>query len=935
MKRRKKSIVWLVVALCSSLYTAGAEYDLAPQDLYTAGLAKFSEGDYIGALSYFETLVNKFGEEAELRESLERVHYAMGCCYFNNGDMEGAAEAFGRYMKEYPKARFYDEALFRVGSAYQNLENYDKAIDYFQRLEVDFPTSPFTEDGLFQVGLCHTFKEDHEQAVQSYKKFIRYYPSSDLAPHASVLLGRSYLSLGTWRDALEIIKDVRVEWQSADYKAQLNFLAMEIGDIAFDETEYDLALQAYRRVRTKEHLIRTQREWMDLLQRRLSYINRQRIDPKTINEHFRLKRRIQSSLSRAGNTLDELIESPNHDALLYHRIGRCFFNNERYWEARVAFTRVVEDAVTEDVRESGMFDLVMVLARQRKFPKTIAQADVYLSEYGEVQKYIDNNRVPTIGYIRAEAFINDERFEEAEPALRDLMNRFPEHNQLARIEFYLALSLAMQEQFAESIEMFERWLRDYPNHIMHSDVRYWLAVALYYSGNHGAALPRFVDYANQNPLSIYTPEAEYRSAMCMYSLEQFQHAADTLESWLRSYPDHHFVYEALITRGDALAAIGKLEEARASYLEVSPLAGPYYYMSLQRCAKVYKALDDPFYYKEMAAIFEQFIHEHPDSLNVVDAAYQAGSALRQINEIERARKLYWDSIERYGNRTDWEGFTPLFDDLRHLYGGDAVRELERLIENAYRDAYAEGLFTLAVRYKWALARLKPLEGDELVAVNEIESRFDKEHMGAEELVAISETLLAADQRARARPYYEYVYKTFPKSRYLALALIRMAEDALAEENVETAFALVDNALQRAMDPEALIRGVYVRARCLHALERYEDAIHDYTQILAHRTAPRPMKPEAMLGIADCYEKNGELTKAVPYYQRIYVLYGAFSDAVAKAYWRSGQAFEEMNDYTAASRTYREMVANEALAEYPEFEKAKARLAELGEAVDAG
>ncbi|HOU22587.1 MAG TPA: hypothetical protein PKX16_10250, partial [Kiritimatiellia bacterium] len=78
---------------------------------------------------------------------------------------------------------------------------------------------------------------------------------------------------------------------------------------------------------------------------------------------------------------------PDYDANLYHRIGRCFFNTDRFWEARAAFIRVVAIAQDETVREAGHFDLILAISRLRRFDDLVLEADRYLATYDPAGKW--------------------------------------------------------------------------------------------------------------------------------------------------------------------------------------------------------------------------------------------------------------------------------------------------------------------------------------------------------------------------------------------------------------------------------------------------------------------------------------------------------------------------------------------------------------------
>jgi len=76
-------------------------------------------------------------------------------------------------------------------------------------------------------------------------------------------------------------------------------------------------------------------------------------------------------------------------------------------------------------------------------------------------------------------------------------------------------------------------------------------------------------------------------------------------------------------------------------------------------------------------------------------------------------------------------------------------------------------------------------------------------------------------------------------------------------------------------------------------------------------------------------RQGKPQLAVPYFQRIYVMYGRWPEWVAKAYLRSGEAFEQLQDVEAARKTYAELIDNEVLKEMPEHAVAEQKLAKLG------
>lgn len=601
------------------------------------------------------------------------------------------------------------------------------------------------------------------------------------------------------------------------------------------------------------------------------------------------------------------------------RSVNMMFDHLRKSEARAKQERV---GVWQDLKE-----VPDEQTAGKPVPQTLIAASNAVVEIEQAPTTAELFNVPIVAFLRAEAFVNLERFEEAEKEMRLLQEKYPKHKQKARIQFYLALSIAMQERFKEAVELFQAWQGEHPDDALSVEVEYWMPIAMYYDNRYAEALPLLEKYAEDYPLSVYTPEAKYRAALCQYALEQYRECALALGGWLEQYRDHYFHWEALVTRGDALAAMGELELAKTNYLQVTREAGPFQYLALTQLAKVYKALGEEQDYRDMAAVFARFIQENPDSDQVVDAAYQAGWALRQIKRLDEARKLYWTIVERFGNNNRWEGFQPILRDLSAFYGGQPDLYLQDLRDKVDTAMQARRM-TLASRL--ALAEIEETSSTNcLQAAAEFSARFNDDFLGAEALAFLGDTFVKGGKLDEGTVYLQSLLQRFPQSKCASLAHTRLAELLLSKKDYTNALWHVDRAMENMTDPLMMMEAVFARAKGLEGLQQYPEAVEEYNQIIANRASPRALKPEAMLGLAACLEAQGKVKEAIPYYQRIYVMYQAYTHAMAQAYLRSAEAFEKLNDRPAAMSTYQEMLTVESLAGQPELAIARERMAKLG------
>ena len=596
-----------------------------------------------------------------------------------------------------------------------------------------------------------------------------------------------------------------------------------------------------------------------------------------------------------------------------------------------AWSKAAKKGKLKDSGEPGMFDDALEDDGGDGASLTRSAARAWLddADFSSLGAYSEKwLNVPTVAFLRAEAFINTEQFEDAEIEMRKLLVRFPDHPQRPRIEFYLALSLAMQEQFEEAVSRFKDWLKAHPGHQLEPDVRYWMPISLYYDGKYEEAIPYFDAYAKENPHSVYAPEATYRAACCRYALEDYERCAADVAAWLRQYPNHYFRYEAAIMRGDALAVLSDFDGAKAAYREaLVPAAGAFYYMALTQISRVHKALAEESEYREMSREYVQYIKDMPQDSNIVDAAWNAGWALRQLHETDQARKLYWQMIELHGNVPAWEGFDLMLADLAKMYPrgtDDYANELRDRTSNAF----SKQRLALAARLSAAAIQLLP-EEEQTREIAAFAGRFNTEVLGPETLVWLGREWIRHGMASTGIADLEFLVSRYPDSRHVPEARMLLAQQAVDNEEWETAYALANSVVENAAELDVLVEATFCRAEALRGLGHHGEAISDYNSILANRGAPRRLKPEALLGIAACLEAQKEWNQANAYYQRVFVLYRAYKPQVAAAYLGSGACFERVGKKQEALNTYREFLDDDISHGTAAAAKARDRIAQLG------
>jgi tetratricopeptide (TPR) repeat protein len=119
-----------------------------------------------------------------------------------------------------------------------------------------------------------------------------------------------------------------------------------------------------------------------------------------------------------------------------------------------------------------------------------------------------------------------------------------------------------------------------------------------------------------------------------------------------------------------------------------------------------------------------------------------------------------------------------------------------------------------------------------------------------------------------------------------------------------------------------------KADLLASENRLEEAAQTINTMLDSPSVSSREKAQALVSMGDLMMKQQKFSIALPYFQRVYVMYGRWRPLVARAYLRSGEAFEALDDKSAAIQTYREMLDQGDLATTPEGKTARERLETL-------
>ena len=139
---------------------------------------------------------------------------------------------------------------------------------------------------------------------------------------------------------------------------ELNALTISLGDKFYDKQQFKEALACYRFAYPREQIIKLQNERIASMQRRIEQnLAAVRANPADIMQLAPANNQLKDSIANSQKLLAEFEKLPSITPAIYLRLGRCFSELDRKWEAVVVNQEILDRFKEGPEREPALFGL--------------------------------------------------------------------------------------------------------------------------------------------------------------------------------------------------------------------------------------------------------------------------------------------------------------------------------------------------------------------------------------------------------------------------------------------------------------------------------------------------------------------------------------------------------------------------------------------------
>lgn len=149
-------------------------------------------GKSLEAAEAFMKFLNDYPKSANANVAL----YNAANNYEIAGRADRANELFEQYINTYPRDERSKNLYFRIATNYGAILELNKSIEYYERLYRFFPDYEFSDEALYNAGFLRTGQGDHKGAAQNFETYVSKYPQNPDTEIVYWLAGEQYKLIG-------------------------------------------------------------------------------------------------------------------------------------------------------------------------------------------------------------------------------------------------------------------------------------------------------------------------------------------------------------------------------------------------------------------------------------------------------------------------------------------------------------------------------------------------------------------------------------------------------------------------------------------------------------------------------------------------------------------------------------------------------------------
>ncbi|MCB1208897.1 MAG: tetratricopeptide repeat protein [Verrucomicrobiales bacterium] len=906
--------------------------------LQSAALAAFQEGKYQEALSKVEAI------KAMVTKPFDALTFIEGACHFNLNDYAKAIASFEFYIQTFPDGENINPVKMGLGRAQIVGGDAEKGVAILKEVVGAAPDLK-GEAGLIIADYYFHKANKPDEAIKILTSVLEGGIRTAEGIQAALMAADIYVAQGEVDKASGLMDKVRSASSGGDNVAQMNNISLKLGDQMLERKSFREALAAYQMVRRQSEITRMQKERIAKIEQSLANPGKGPVRGS--------KDELEARMKSEQELLTELEKRPDYDASLYYRLGRCYFEMGRMWEAILAFNMIVEDFKTFPQRDKCMYGTILANAQLKRVKQARELCERFINDFP------DSSEIGQISELFGMLAYDNKQLDEAEQAF-DTALGFPKADK-ERLLFLRANVLFELQRFVDARNCLENVLAINKDSAYKDDAQYRIALTYFYQNDSKGVSKALKQYLEENPKGQYVIDAKYRLAFIKFQAKDTDGAMQDLEALVQEGPNDPNIGQVYALLGDGYNQRQEYDKALEAFAAAVSKAKTPEVMkyAMDNATDLYSANGQ---WKELAEMWEKFYETaKDDEQQALKAIYWISRARAREGNIDSAKKLMSEAIKPKMANAANEQVEVLIQQLCSLMVPKKRRatpaaapaadgkpaetpapapaiptfdEIDKELQDLITPPQEGMNGTAQARILFARGWMARLMKDAKKAENFFNILIGvakPEDLSPLLLSLVGDSARKQQDFEKAAGCYQRLEELFKDSEFADGAAVGLAEIAFEKGENDQALTLFDKAINEYAGSSRLLDAYLGKAKTLFNLKKYDEAKELYIQIQNTKEWRGEATATALFMQGEIEMAKKSPGTAISFYQRMILTQPKWKSWLAKSYLQCAKAFIALNrpaelpdrknsDKEAAKLTLYEATKRNDIKDFPEFKQ---------------
>lgn len=176
----------------------------------------------------------------------DSINFQAALTKFETGDYQRAIDAYNNYIRNFPNGQYLLQAYYQRGESYAVLRQYSEALNDYEWVIEQGPSRYYIKALEKAAVIAYNHEQDFQAAFQYYAQLENAATSEDIRFEAQLGALRSAYRIGNTQAVYDLANKVANNPSASDLQRASAYFYL--GKVAFDQRDYDNALNAFDRV---------------------------------------------------------------------------------------------------------------------------------------------------------------------------------------------------------------------------------------------------------------------------------------------------------------------------------------------------------------------------------------------------------------------------------------------------------------------------------------------------------------------------------------------------------------------------------------------------------------------------------------------------------------------------------------------------------------